>query len=323
MSTARTRRLLRLYPRAWRDRYGDELVALVEDTFGEAKLPVRTSLGVARAGIYERYFELSSRDLGRGPAERVRAGSLLVLWAWTPFVLGGAVFAKFSEHWSVVTPRGDRWLPAGAYFSVVGAAGAGAAVVAIAAMAVFPAFARFLRDGGWADVRVPIRRAVAVAVTSAAALGGLVAWSHHLGPHQRNGGSPAYDVAGLVVVALIAATVVTCTAAATCAARKVILSPRVLRLNGMLALGLAAAIVVVISGTVVWWIAIAVDSPAFLSGGPLSVNGSPTPPILLAAGLLMSGGLVVAASGAGGVVRSIRATREAVAVTVAEPPAGA
>jgi hypothetical protein len=26
------RRLLRLYPRSWRDRYGDELLALIEDS---------------------------------------------------------------------------------------------------------------------------------------------------------------------------------------------------------------------------------------------------------------------------------------------------
>jgi hypothetical protein len=41
--------LLRWYPRAWRDRYGEELLALIQDTLDEGHPAWRLSLGVARA----------------------------------------------------------------------------------------------------------------------------------------------------------------------------------------------------------------------------------------------------------------------------------
>jgi hypothetical protein len=47
-------KLLRWYPRAWRDRYGEEFLALVEDTLDGGRPGWRLRLGVVRAGLRER-----------------------------------------------------------------------------------------------------------------------------------------------------------------------------------------------------------------------------------------------------------------------------
>ena len=46
--------LLRWYPRAWRDRYGEELLALIQDTLDEGHPAWRLRLGVVRGGLRER-----------------------------------------------------------------------------------------------------------------------------------------------------------------------------------------------------------------------------------------------------------------------------
>jgi hypothetical protein len=46
--------LLRWYPRAWRERYGEELLALIQDTVGEGRPTWRLRLGVIGGGLRER-----------------------------------------------------------------------------------------------------------------------------------------------------------------------------------------------------------------------------------------------------------------------------
>ncbi|MGH3153400.1 MAG: hypothetical protein ACRDOB_22080, partial [Streptosporangiaceae bacterium] len=47
-------RLLRWYPRAWRERYGSELLALIQDTLDQGLPTWRLRLSVARGGLRER-----------------------------------------------------------------------------------------------------------------------------------------------------------------------------------------------------------------------------------------------------------------------------
>ena len=54
-------RLLRWYPPAWRRRYGAELLALLQDTYGDASLPLRGRLSLIRAGIAERVHGMRKR----------------------------------------------------------------------------------------------------------------------------------------------------------------------------------------------------------------------------------------------------------------------
>src|ERR1019366_7091323 len=97
MSTSRSDRLLRWYPRAWRERYGDEFVALIEDTYPARKIPYGERARIARGGLSEHVHALSLGDVESSANDRVRTGSLLVLCAWALFVVAGAGFAKMTE----------------------------------------------------------------------------------------------------------------------------------------------------------------------------------------------------------------------------------
>jgi hypothetical protein len=306
-NATRFERLLRWYPCAWRVRYGDELVALMEETYGDDGVPVSGRLGIARAGVVERLREMRFGGGGLAPVERLRAGSSLVLCAWAFFVVGGAIFVKFAEHWDVATPKGARWLPTAAYDTVQWVAALGAGVIALAAATALPAFVRLLRAGRWGEVRRPIRRAAVVTAVAALMSVGVIVWAHHLGPAQRNGGSGPYAVVGLVWGLLMVATVATDTVASLHVVGRLNLSLAVWRLEGLLALVLTLAMAAIIGGTVAWWAAVATNAPWFLSGAPSGSGGSSAPPALVIAGLCMLAGLSVAVGGAGRVARAVRA----------------
>ena len=309
MNNSQFKWLLRWYPRAWQARYGDELVALMEDTYAAGKIPLQGRLGIIRSGISEHLAELGIRPDGGDPNEQVRSGALLILGSWALFVIAGAGFAKFTEHWDAATPPADRWLPAGAYDLVQWSAGIAAAILLVGAMASLPSFARFLSDGGWRQIRRSFVRAAIVTATTASLTLGIVIWAHHIGPQQRNGGSWSYLGAGMVWVLLIVATILTCTTATVSTARRLELSPRVVRLEGALALLLTLAMVAIAAGTLVWWSAVATASPQFFSGSQMSgLFGTPASPIMIVVEFLIIGGLTMAASGAGRVARSIRST---------------
>ena len=53
----RPARLLRWYPRAWRERYGEELLVLIQDTLDEGRPTWRLRLGVIWGGLRERVHQ--------------------------------------------------------------------------------------------------------------------------------------------------------------------------------------------------------------------------------------------------------------------------
>lgn len=75
------------YPRQWRARYGDELVALLEDLYGEHPLPVRCRLSLMYSGTIERGREVwkhrRTYTAYSIACAIVWAGVLAVVWANT------------------------------------------------------------------------------------------------------------------------------------------------------------------------------------------------------------------------------------------------
>jgi hypothetical protein len=143
-------RWLRWYPAAWRERYGEELSALVEDTYGpDARVPRRARLRLARAGIGERFCELAGGH-DPDPGDRSRAGVLLVLCGWACFVAAGSAVAKFAEHWDSMTPRTARSLPTASFDALQWAAAVGAVLVLVGIAATAPTVVRTLRRKGGA-----------------------------------------------------------------------------------------------------------------------------------------------------------------------------
>jgi hypothetical protein len=93
--TRRAERLLRWYPRAWRERYGEEFTDHLEQEFVERPLDLRRSLNVAFKGLVARveYFGLSNAALSPGGETRAALSTSFALvvvaavlainfWSW-------------------------------------------------------------------------------------------------------------------------------------------------------------------------------------------------------------------------------------------------
>ena len=306
MKTDQFERLLRWYPAHWRARYGEELLALMEDTYGEAGIPLSSRLAIMWAGAAEHLRGLRSGSHEESSGEKVRSGSLLVLCGWLLVVVAGSAFAKMTEHWITATPEGDRRLPGDAYDAVQVAAVVGLVVIVVAATIALPATWRFLRGDGWHTVLRPVGRALLTSFTTGLLTIGMVVWSHHLGPAQHNGGRGTHLVGSLWAL-LVVATLGCCTFAAVVIARQLRFTQPILRLEGLLAMVLTLAMIAVIGGTLAWTISVANDAPALLSGRVSGLFGLPGPAAEIITALLMLAGVVLALGGTCRVARAIRA----------------
>ena len=306
MKASRFGRLLKWYPSRWRARYGEELIALMEDTYGEGSVPLSSRFAIMRTGAAEHLREVGLVEGEETPGERVRSGSLLVLCGWALFVIAGSAFAKMTEHWVGSTPRGDRVLPTNAYGAVQVAASVGFVIVIVAAAIALPAVSRFILDGGWAKVRRPVGRALIISTTTALLTIGMIVWVHHVGPAQHNGGLVTHLIGSLWAL-LVVASIGSCTLAAAAVVRRLRLSAPLLRLEGLLAMLLTLGMITIMAGALVWSVSIANDAPRLLSGSGSGLFGVPGPPAEIITGLLMLAGLILGVGGAGRVAGSIRA----------------
>lgn len=297
------RTMLRWYPARWRVRYGDELIAMIEDDLGGKSPSIPYRWAVARSGMGERLREAGLRGDSVSPEVRMRGGTLAVLFAFAIFVIAGVAFGKISEHWDESIRVGSRHVPAVSFNLLGSLALACGLVVLLAAAALLPNVIRFLRAGGWPAIR---RRVLwATSVTSLAVLAGtgLVVWAHRLTTHQRNSGFGWYQLLFAVVGILFAASVVTWAAAAVSVTRRLAIELAKLKVLGVFAMVVAACMPVMTAAAATWWGAMATTAPWFLAGTP--VGSSPSP---LAANLLGVLIIMMAASAAGilGLLRVIR-----------------
>lgn len=167
-------RHLRWYPERWRVRYGDELVALLEDTYASAgDVPWRHRATMARHGLAERARAGDFLGEQAGPNERMRAGSRLVLCGWALCLVGFALYGKATDNWSAGTPAADRWVAGTGFGLVAVAALVGCLTVLVAALVAAPGFVRLLRAGRWREVRTAV---AAAAASASGAVGLLGAW---------------------------------------------------------------------------------------------------------------------------------------------------
>ena len=299
---------LRWYPPSWRARYGDELTALLDDEY-DGHLPPLVQLGLVTGGLRQRVRQSGLLGDSVPAAEGVRAGALLVLAAWVAFVVAGASFAKFSEHFDEALPHnmGAHRVADLAFTVLQTVAGVASVLVVVGALLAVPAFVRYLRAGGWPSVRGHFLRALACTGITIAVTVPLVVWAHRLTPHQRNGGFHLYGTVFLFWAALIVMTLTLWTVVAIAAGRRVALSRAILTWEAVLAAVIAAAMAVMVGATAVWWAAMAEDAPTFLNAGPGGVAGSPWDVWLVATVAVMAVAMVTAAVG---VVREARVWRK-------------
>jgi len=294
--------LLRWYPPAWRERYGEEFLALIDDELGEGEPGVGLRLSLVGHGLVER---LRGTQFARpSPSEDSarRGGSLLVLVAWAAFMVGGAGFSKAAEHFDAAVPPRAHILPQVSFDVVVIAAVLGGLLVVAGAAIAIPALLRLVWAGRWPELRGHVVRAGLVTAATVALTIPLSLWAHNLSDAQRNGASTGYGMAFLGWVVLGVASLALWTAVAVAVGRRVELSERALRVEGGLAIALALLMVVITAAAATWWGAMAVYAPSFLSGRSSGTAASAFDlPLVVAVGVMVVG---LAVSGFG--VRRLR-----------------
>jgi hypothetical protein len=308
LTTTPFQRSLRWYPESWRARYGDELTALLEDTYGpDGPVPRRARISLVRSGLSERLRaagvvgSLPSQDEGR------RAGAVLVLCGWAMFVVAGAIFGKFTDNWSRGTPPAGRWLATGGYGAVLLVGILGCVLVSVAAVVTTPAFVRFVRRGGWPAVRRPVRRAAVAALGAGVLLTGGIAWAHQLSPRDRSGGLVVYSIVFVTVCVVTVVALGCATAAAVAVGRRIEVSSGTVRTLAGCALALGGLMVWGGAGFGIWWGSEAFRGASALRlgiGDGLPYTSGVVPPTLVAAGALMVIGLVLGALGARQIARA-------------------
>jgi hypothetical protein len=266
--------LLWSYPAAWRERYGEEMLAMAEDLSGgePPKLGLRISL--LWSGLKERFRRSALLGEDRPRADRLRAGARTTLVAWSLLVIAGGEFAKFSEHWQSSVPATQRFAPSVAYAAVEILAGVGAAAVIIPSMVALPLLRKALASGGWPSTRRPLGTAVGLLAALAGSTAGLAGWAHHLTSAQRNGALASYSAVYICWGLLIVATVAAWTKAALAIERQLDVSPRFARILFAGAAVTGTCVVATAAAIITWWAALAVNSPWALAGSASSPPSS-------------------------------------------------
>jgi hypothetical protein len=281
-------RLLRWYPTSWRDRYGDELLALMEDEWGERTPSLRYRRDIARAGIRERLHAMGLVGQGANAAARLRSGALLVLSTWTLFVVAGIGFQKSSEHFAKAMPPGVGPTSQDAFDTVTLFAVISLVAVVIGVAVTIPTAIAFLRTGGWRHVRRHALRAVFASALVVATVIPLSLWAHRLNEFQRNGADHAYSWAISVWAVLVVLALASWTTTAIALATRLTLSRRVLRVEGSLAIAVAGSMAAITAATAVWWDALAAHASWFLQGTPTGTVSTSVSSTMVAIVSLMS-----------------------------------
>ena len=281
MTDITIRGLLRLYPRAWRARYGDELTDLILQASGSRGPCLRLTADVALAGIRERLRAIGSLGNDLTPGDRTQSGVLLVMWSWMLFVLGGIGVQKAAEHWKAAVPTAKAGVPEVAFGVLLVVAAIGSVLVLAGITCGARALAPFLRAGGWKHIRRPIYRASAITGLTVTGLLALSIWAHNLSLAQRNGHNSAYSAAVLIWALLFAGCLFTWAAAAVSVVRYLNLKPRLLTIETRIAAAVTAMMATMTIASAIWWAAVAHTAPWFFAGTAPGTQGTVAPLNLL------------------------------------------
>lgn len=166
VTVRRLTRLLRWYPREWRDRYGEEFLAMVEDTLDGGRPTLRLRMSVVLGGLRERRHRVLTGLISPATLRRLKLAD-----NWSIALLAALTAALLPALFKAAPPASEAGLARAAQDALIGVfVLAGIGVVA-GGLVALPAFGRFLRAGGWPK----IRRRVAWATAATAAAGG-AAW---------------------------------------------------------------------------------------------------------------------------------------------------
>jgi hypothetical protein len=257
------RRLVRLYPRSWRDRYEEEFVALLEESPQSVGDVFDVALGATDAWL--RPQVVSDRSEGRlVVVARLRGSVLAVLWAWA-LLVAGVGFQKMTEYEDFVRAARENAVVGAAFDAVVGGAVVALAAVLIGGVPIGFAAVR----GALAEGRRDVPLFLCVPPLSLAAFVGYVLVLTKiiyptLGPLAVNDAMNValfLSVAGAFLVAAVLSVAAVCAAVGRSG-----VGERHLRFALASAAVAAVAMVAVLAGTVIWGVALRVQAPALFTG---------------------------------------------------------
>ena len=183
-SEARARRLLRCYPRVWRDRYGEEFVWLLSDEIDERPRCVRRDIDVVRAGLAAR---LSACGLADGPLRDERRARTTVALAGATFAAAAASIWTQLARGALASGTASRALTLG--LGVLTLCGLAAAfALLIGGVSLASACYRRARSGRGRGLRRPAVTVVASAATLV--IGTIYMASSARGPSIASGSGP-------------------------------------------------------------------------------------------------------------------------------------
>jgi hypothetical protein len=252
------RRLLRWYPLAWRERYGEEFLAMVEDTLDGRRAGWRLRLGVAWSGLRERGRQVVRSGL---PWKRNLTG-------WGDFVMVGCLLGVSVVAAGRRPPAAGAWQAAAAITALTALAAVTVAAIVAAGTVAWPPFVRFLRASGWPVIR---RRIIWAAVASAATAGALIWLLLMPGPMAagQRGWFTAYTLAlGLTTLLFAVATRLWATAVRA-VTKHLDLAPRIRAAETLLGAVVATAVLTMVPVEIVWFGV--VRSSAFWLGSGLAL----------------------------------------------------
>jgi hypothetical protein len=292
--------LVHAYPRSWRERYGGELLAWVE----EGGLGPMAAFDLARGVLDARaHPELAEEGLIR-MVSRLRGAVLGVLCGYAAFVVAGAAYQKLTEY-DDFTEAASRHTALGASFRVVVVA----SLVALAAMvaAGAPIGLAVVRQalGGRRELRWPLAL-VGVSVVWFAGELALLAFQAHSSPGPNAhmaGGAGFYAWSSTTLAAVVLGV-----AAAATAVRRAELGLALLRFAAIGSMVVAGAMVVMLIAIVGWGFALRSADPALFNSHEGIRSGSTAGTWLAIVVVMAAASAVAVRSSARGLVRDPGAT---------------
>lgn len=302
------RGLLRWYPTSWRARYEDEFIVFLEDRLEDAPLTWRFRLSVAFAGMRERGYGSGAIGSRSSLSTQRRTGSLIVLVAWSIMMIGGAALVKTAEHFPAALPANSRVVARFAYSATAVAGIAGTLLVVAGAVIAAPGFLRFLRATRWSEVRRAFWMSVIATATLAVATFALSLWAHQLTSAQRNGSDDVYSAVFLALALLAVVTIGLWARTGVAVASRIDFTPRELRWESVVAIGVSLTSIAVIACASLWWIQMGLHAPWFLQATSRGIGASLSSVQLLVILIPMALGTLTAIWGASRVALTYRST---------------
>jgi hypothetical protein len=238
-------RLLRWYPRAWRERYGEELLALIQDTLDEGRPTWRLRLGVISGGLRERAHEAGQAVRA---AINPRSGPNL----WAKMLVAGTTVALLPQNLSEWPSPARGWQAVAAFDAMLAAVALTGAVVVAGGLAALPALVRFLQAGGWPKIRRRVAWAAGATVAAGGGLAVLVLVVDSRSPAQLDA-SWVYLVGWLATGLAIAVAIGLWATAAAATAGHLALVPRVRAVQLVLGAVAAPLVTLVLVTLNLWW----------------------------------------------------------------------